>query len=74
MDEVCLRFAIKDYIRFYSEERPQDRYQYKTPLEVRQEALTSDMPTEYPIPENKRINNYKKKWCSTGIYPLKTKS
>ena len=24
---------------FYSEERPQDRYHCKTPLEVRQEAL-----------------------------------
>ena len=26
-DESSLRFAIKDYIRFYSEERPQDRLQ-----------------------------------------------
>lgn len=30
-DESSLRFAIKDYIRFYSEERPQDRYCCKTP-------------------------------------------
>ncbi len=56
-DEASLRYAIKDYLRFYSEERPQDRYHCKTPLEVRQEALDSDMPIEYPIPENKRINN-----------------
>lgn len=63
-DEASLRFAIKDYIRFYSEERPQDRYHCKTPLEVRQEALASDMPTEYPIPENNRINKYKEKWCA----------
>lgn len=28
-DESSLRFAIKDYIRFYSEERPQDRYHAK---------------------------------------------
>ena len=63
-DESSLRFAIKDYIRFYSEERPQDRYCCKTPLEVRQEALKSDIPVEYPIPENKRIEKYKKKWCA----------
>lgn len=63
-DESSLRFAIKDYIRFYSEERPQDRYQCKTPLEVRTEALSSKKPKEYPIPENKRIARYKGKWCA----------
>ncbi len=63
-DETSLRYAIKDYLRFYSEVRPQDRYHCKTPLEVRQEALTSDRPTEYPIPENKRISKYKEKWCA----------
>lgn len=61
-DESSLRFAIKDYIRFYSEERPQNRYNCKTPLEVRTEALCLDEPIEYPIPENKRIEKYKKKW------------
>ena len=63
-DEASLRYAIKDYLRFYIEERPQDRYHCKTPLEVRQEALSSDIPAEYPIPENKRINKYKEKWCA----------
>ena len=63
-DEATLRYAIKEYMHFYSEERPQDRYDCKTPLEVRQEALTSDIPIEYPIPENKRINKYKEKWCA----------
>lgn len=63
-DESSLRQAIKDYLYFYSEERPQDRYHCKTPLEVRQEALESDMPVEYPIPENKRIEKYKEKWCA----------
>lgn len=63
-DEASLRFAIKNYIRFYGEERPQDRYHCKTPLEVRQKALASDMPIEYPIPENRRINKYKEKWCA----------
>lgn len=63
-DEASLRHAIKDYMRFYSEERPQDRYHCKTPLEVRQEALECDTPIEYPIPENKRIMKYKEKWCA----------
>lgn len=61
-DEASLRYAIKDYLRFYSRERLQDRYRCKTPLEVRMEALSSDTPGEYPIPENKRIKKYKKKW------------
>ena len=63
-NETSLRFAIKDYIRFYSEERPQDRYHCKTPLEVRREALSSNKPEEYPIPENKRIKKYKEQWCA----------
>ena len=63
-DEASLRHAIKDYLRFYSEERPQDRYHCKTPLEVRQEALASQTPIAYPIPENKRISKYKEKWCA----------
>ena len=63
-DEESLRFAIHDYIRFYSEERPQDRYHCKTPLEVRNEALTSKEPVAYPIAENKRIKKYKAKWVA----------
>lgn len=63
-DEVSLRFAIEDYIKFYSEERTQDRYNCKTPLEVRREALLSDHSAEYIIPRNKRIEKYKAKWCA----------
>lgn len=63
-DEASLRFAISDYIRFYTEERPQDRYHCKTPAEVRMEALSADNPTAYPIPVNKRIQKYKEKWCA----------
>lgn len=63
-DEASLKHAIRDYIRFYSEERPQDRYHCKPPLEVRNEALASDRPIEYPIPPNKRIEKYKEKWCA----------
>lgn len=29
-DKASLRYAIKEYLRFYSEERPQDRYHCKT--------------------------------------------
>ena len=32
-DEASLRHAIKEYLRFYSEERPQDRYCCKTPFD-----------------------------------------
>ena len=63
-DEASLRFAITDYIIFYSEKRPQDRYHCKTPLEVRMEALSTEHPTGYLIPRNKRIEKYKEKWCA----------
>ena len=63
-DEESLRFAIKDYLRFYTEERIQERYKYKTPLEVRTEALAAVNTMEYPIPENKRIKKYKEKWIA----------
>ena len=63
-DEESLKFAIKDYLRFYAEERIQERYDCKTPLEVRTEALATVDPMEYPIPENKRIKKYKEKWCA----------
>lgn len=63
-DEVTLRYAINDYIKFYTEERPQDRYHCKTPREVRNEALSTENPPKYPIPENKRIKKYKEKWCA----------
>ena len=63
-DETSLCHAIKDYIRFYCEERPQSRYNCKTPAEVRKEALSSTIPTMYPIAKNKRIEKYKSKWCS----------
>ena len=61
-DEVSLHFAIDDYIRFYCDERPQDRYHCKTPLEVRMEAQVTEYPINYPIPINKRIQKYKQKW------------
>ena len=64
IDEASLRYAIKDYLRFYTEERLQDRYNCKTPQEVRTEALKMAEPTQYLITENRRINKYKEKWCA----------
>lgn len=63
-DEITLKSAIHKYISFYSEERPQDRYHCKTPLEVRNEAMSSKNPTVYPIAENRRIQKYKAKWVA----------
>ena len=64
IDECSLRKAIDGYMKFYTEKRPQDRFDCKTPAEVRQEALLSDTPAQYPIPENKRIQKYKAKWIA----------
>lgn len=58
-DEESLRNAIERYLKFYEEERPQERFGCKTPAEVRQEAIASLMPEQYPIAENKRIQKYK---------------
>ena len=63
-DEVSLRSAIEGYLKFYAEERPQERFHCKTPSEVRQEALTGKTAIQYPIAENKRIEAYKAKWCA----------
>lgn len=63
-DEQSLRLAIDRYMKFYAEERPQDRFCCKTPSEVRQDALSAKEPIQYPIAENKRIIAYKSKWCA----------
>ena len=49
---------------FYTNERPQERFEGKTPSQVRQEAMLTDTPKDYPIPENKRIQKYKAKWAA----------
>ena len=63
-DEYSLRTAIDNYMKFYAEERPQERFHCKTPAEVRQEALLAENPAQYPIAPNKRIEAYKAKWCA----------
>jgi transposase InsO family protein len=63
-DETTLREAIEAYIYFYNNERLQERFGNRAPLEVRHEALASDEPIQYPIPENKRIQKYKAKFTA----------
>ena len=54
-----LKEAIENYINFYNNERLQARFNDKTPMEVRTEALISvSKPTIYLIKENKRIQKY----------------
>ena len=63
-DEQSLREAIAEYMTFYSTERIQERFDGKTPAEVRAEALAADTPIQYPIPENKRIQKYKARYAA----------
>ena len=62
--EIVNYYAIKDYIRFYCQESPQSRYDCKTPLEVRNVALSSEHPLSYPIAKNNKIEKYKSKWSA----------
>lgn len=62
-NEASLRYAIHDYICFYSTKHLQDRYRCKTYLEVRNEAFHSEIIQKYPIPMNKRIEKYNENWC-----------
>lgn len=58
-NEDKLRKAIDDYIFFYNNDRYQERFNNLTPTEIRQVAMNSTVPVQYPIPENKRILAYK---------------
>ncbi len=58
-DEESLITAIDGFFRFYNYERYQARFNGKTPMEVRAEALSTEIPEQYPIPVNKRIQKYK---------------
>ena len=63
-DEKSLRSAIDKYIHFYNYGRFQERFENRTPMELRMEALNSDRPPIYPIPENMRIQKYKAKFAA----------
>ena len=58
-DKASLIEAIAKYNDFYNNERYQERYDCKTPNEVRTEALQTVTPMHYPIPINRRIVKYK---------------
>ena len=56
--------SIQDFIQYYNEGRFQARFGFKAPNEVRREALASEEPIQYPIPENKRIQRYKERYTA----------
>ena len=58
-NESELKKDIDEYIHFYNNERFQDRFGTRTPIEVRTEAMNAEIPTVYPIAENKRIQKFK---------------
>ena len=51
--------AIDKYIEFYNYQRYQSRFDSKTPMEVREEAINKEEPKHYPIVFNPRIAKYK---------------
>ncbi len=61
-DEESLINSITDYIRYYNEERLQERFNAQTPKQVREAALQAirqkELPEDYPISLNKRIEKY----------------
>lgn len=63
-DEPSLYKAIEDYITFYNTQRLQERFAFQTPIEVRNEALSTDAPVQYPIAVNKRIQKYKARYAA----------
>ena len=58
-DRDSLIEAIRQYINFYNYNRFQERFNCKTPMEVRMEALQVEVPALYPIPINNRIKKFK---------------
>ena len=58
-DRDSLIEAIRQYINFYNHNRFQERFNCKTPMEVRMEALQAEEPKHYPIPINNRIKKFK---------------
>ena len=59
-----LRSAIDQYVHFYNDERFQERFGVRTPMEVRTAALHTKILEQFPITENKRIQKYKAKYSA----------
>ncbi|MBR3311470.1 MAG: IS3 family transposase [Solobacterium sp.] len=57
--DVCsceaMEKAVYDSFDYYINEYPQHRFKGKTAGEVRREALSTEVPVDYPIPKNNRI-------------------
>ena len=64
-DRQSLIDGIKSYIHFYNYDRFQERFNGLAPMEVREIAMRSDSPESYPIPVNKRIEEYKARYSAT---------
>ena len=56
-EELCQ--SIVEFIEYYNTGRYQERFNNLAPMEVRSDALLSEQPVLYPIPENKRIEAFK---------------
>lgn len=66
-DAESLRTAIEAYIEFYNTSRPQERFGFQTPDEVRKAALSTaddELPAQYPIALNRRIEEYKARYAA----------
>ncbi len=63
-NERELRKAIDHYIHFYNYERFQERFGTRTPMEVREAAMVAEIPEQFPIAENKRIQKFKAKFAA----------
>lgn len=66
-DRESLIEAIRQYINFYNNKRFQERFDSKAPMEVRAEALQVEEPKLYPIPINRRIQNYNQHLAELNI-------
>ena len=52
------------YVHFYNDERFQERFGGRTPMEVRAVALHAKKPEQFPITKNKRFQKYKAKFVA----------
>lgn len=59
INEEELRQSINNFIQYYNYDRCQERFDNLAPMEVRAAALCTKEPEQYPIVENRRIQNYK---------------
>ena len=56
IEEFCV--ALKNYLHFYINIRPQKRFNGKTPAQVREEATKASQPKKYPMLINYEVKKY----------------